>query len=126
MIDDEGRLQVTSDDEQLYAILGLKGEDERVDKAIKVAAKNSSCQVPYVDVDFDSIVIPVDDDIPGERSIVYDLDNPEFKLGALFPLMNNFSHVVRQYTINKEFELHIGKTDKNRYDGYCKGAQDCT
>jgi hypothetical protein len=37
-IDDEGRLQVTSDD-QLYYVLGLKDHDERADKARKGAAK---------------------------------------------------------------------------------------
>jgi hypothetical protein len=37
-IDDEGRLQVTSDD-QLYYVLSLKGHDERADKVRKGAAK---------------------------------------------------------------------------------------
>jgi hypothetical protein len=37
-IDDEGRLQVTNE-EQLYIVLGFKGEDERANKARKVAAK---------------------------------------------------------------------------------------
>jgi hypothetical protein len=124
-IDDEGRLQVTSDD-QLYAVLGLKGEDERAVKARKVAIKDSSRQVPYVDVNFNSTTILEDDDIPDERSIVYDPDNLEFKLGVLFPSMADFRLAVRQYVINEEFELHVGETDKNRYDGYCKGANDCT
>jgi hypothetical protein len=110
----------------LYAILGFKGEDERADKARKVAVKNNSRQVPYVDVDFDSAAIRVDDDIPDERSIVYDLDNLELKLDALFPSMDDFRLAVRQYAINEEFELHVVKIDKNRYDGSCKGAKDCT
>jgi hypothetical protein len=55
-IDDEGRLQVSSD-EQLYVVLGLKGDDERADKARKVASKNSSRQVPFADVDFDCVAI---------------------------------------------------------------------
>jgi hypothetical protein len=112
--------------EQLYVVLGFKGEDERADKPRKVAAKYISRGVPYVDVDFNSAVIPMDDDIPDERSIVYDPDNPELKLGALFPSMADFRLAIRQYAINEEFELHVAKPDKNRYGGYCKGAKDCT
>jgi hypothetical protein len=104
----------------LYVGLSLKGEDERADKARKVDVENSSRQVPYINVDFDIATIPVDDDTPDERSIVYDPDNPEFQLGVLFPSMTDFRLVIRQYSINEECELHVGKTDKYRYDGYCE------
>jgi hypothetical protein len=104
----------------LYVGLSLKGDDERADKARKVDVENSSRQVPYINVDFDIATIPVDDDTPDERSIVYDPDNLEFQLGVLFPSMTDFRLIIRQYSINEECELHVGKTDKYRYDGYCE------
>lgn len=57
---------------------------------------------------------------------MYDPDNPELKLRAMFLSMDEFRLVVRQYAINKEFGLHVAKTDKARYDGYCKGTKECT
>lgn len=68
----------------------------------------------------------LNDNIPNERVIDYNPDKPEMKLGALFPSMQAFRLAVRQYAINEEFELHVAKTDKSRYDGYCKGDEDYT
>jgi hypothetical protein len=38
--------------------------------------------------------------------------------------MEKFRLAVRQYVINKEFELGVAATSKSRYRGYCKGG-DC-
>jgi hypothetical protein len=37
--------------------------------------------------------------------------------------MIEFRLAVRQYAINKEFELRVVKTDRERYIGGCKGDQ---
>ncbi|CAA0839026.1 Unknown protein [Striga hermonthica] len=80
---------------------------------------------PHIEIDDDGEVIPVDDLIPEERVIGYGSDNPKFNLGARFPDMDKFRLAVTQYAMNEEFELHVAKTTKDRYDGYCKGADDC-
>lgn len=56
---------------------------------------------------------------------MYDENNPKMYLGALFPSMVKFRLAIRQWAINKEFELGLSKTDCRRYDGYYKGADDC-
>jgi hypothetical protein len=38
--------------------------------------------------------------------------------------MKEFRLAMRQYAIDKEFELGIEATDKIRYRGYCRGG-DC-
>jgi hypothetical protein len=119
-LDEEGRLQVASD-EQLYSALGFNAQEEVAGKGRMVAPR-----IPHIDIHDDGAAIPVDDNIPDERVIDYDSDNPEFKLGALFPSMEKFSLAVRQYAMNHEFELHVAKTTTVRYDGYCMGSDDCT
>lgn len=125
-VDEEGRLKVANDDE-LYALLGFKEEDERAERLRKAAttSKRSARAVPHIDIPDDGAALPVDDSIPEEQVISYDPDNPEMKLGALFPSMAEFRLAVIQWAINKEFELGISKTDRNRYDGYCKGSDNC-
>ena len=118
-LDVEGRLQVASD-EQLYNALGFEAQDEMTGRG-RMAAPT----IPHIDID-DGAAIPVDDNIPDDRVINYDSDNPEFKLGALFPSMEKFRLAVRQYAMNQEFELHVAKTTPIRYDGYCMGSDDCT
>jgi hypothetical protein len=119
-LDEEGRMQVASD-EQFYNALGFNHHDEMAGRG-RMAAPT----IPHIDIDDDGAAIPVDDNIPDERVIDYDSDNPEFKLGALFPSMEKFRLAVRQYAMNKEFELHVAKTTTVRYDGYCMGSDDCT
>jgi hypothetical protein len=124
-IDEEGRLEVASED-QLFAILGLKAE-ERTKKDREAPTKCSSrIVVPPIGVDVGDAVIPVDDRIADERLIVYDKDNLELKLEARFPSMDEFRLVVRTYAIKAEFELHVFKIDNDRYDAYCKADKDCT
>jgi hypothetical protein len=42
-------------------------------------------------------------------------------VGTIYPNMKDFRLAVRQYAINKEFELGIEATNKSKYRGYCKG-----
>ncbi|KAL6874081.1 hypothetical protein ACP4OV_014163 [Aristida adscensionis] len=124
-IDDEGRLEVPSD-EQMYVGLGLAAEDERAKKATEATATRSASTPPNIDVGVDGAAIPVDDFIPNERVIAYDPDKPEMKLGALFPSMEKFRLAVRQYAFNEEFELDVRKSTPTRYDGYCLGSTECS
>ncbi|CAO2190691.1 unnamed protein product [Urochloa humidicola] len=128
--DDEGRIEVMSE-EQLYALLGLRDEDDMEkrkddDKARKAEdekirrERRASAKKGPVNIDTSGAAIPVDDFIPEERVIVYDKDNPCMDLGTMYPSMKEFRLAVRQYAINKEFELHIVATDPTRYIGNCK------
>jgi hypothetical protein len=119
-IDEEGRLEVASDD-QLFSSLGLKVEEERAKKDREDATKRSAPRVvPPIGIDVGDAVIPVDDHITYERLIVYDKDNSELKLEGRFPSMKEFRLAVRTYAIKAEFELRVFKTDKYRYDAYCQ------
>jgi hypothetical protein len=64
--------------------------------------------------------IHVDDRIQDERVVVYDKDNPELKLEARFPSMDEFRLAVQTYAIKAEFELFVFNTDRERYDAYCR------
>jgi hypothetical protein len=59
------------------------------------------------------------DHIPEEIRMEYDKDNPSMDVGTVYPTMDDFRLAVRQYAINKEFELGIQATSKTRYRGYC-------
>ena len=45
-------------------------------------------------------------------------------LGIVYPNMKEFRLIVRHFAINKEFELHIVKTDPIRYIADCN-EEDC-
>jgi hypothetical protein len=124
-IDEEGRLEVASEN-QLFAILGLKAEEERAKKDREATTIRSARVIPPIGVDVGDAAIPVHDRIADERLIVYDKDNPELKLEARFSSMDEFMLAVRTYAIKAEFELHVFKTDTDRYDAYCKVDKDCT
>lgn len=53
--------------------------------------------------------------------MVYDMDNPCMNIGTMYPSMENFRLVVRQFSISKEFELGIEKSNRTRFRGYCTG-----
>jgi hypothetical protein len=125
-IDEEGRLQVISE-EQIFAILGFKVEEERAKKEREVATKCSASRVvPPMDVGVDGAALLVDDHIPDERVIVYDKKNPKLKLDARFPFMDEFRLAFRTYAIKAEFELYVFKTDKEMYNAYCTADKNCT
>jgi hypothetical protein len=41
---------------------------------------------------------------------------------SVYSSMKEFRLAMRQYVIDKEFELDIEATDKTRYRGYCRGG----
>jgi hypothetical protein len=123
-IDEEGRLHVISE-EQMFDILGFKVQEERAQKEKEARTKhNASRVVPPIDVD--GAAIHIHDHIQDERVVVYDKDNPELKLEARFPSMDEFRLAVRRYAIKAEFELFVFKTNRERCDAYCRADKNCT
>ena len=126
--DEEGRIEIV-DDEVMYELLGFRADDEEADKARKAASKASSqqnadtCQRTE-EIDTTGAVIEVDDYLPGERTVVHDPNRPNMDLGTVYSNMKEFRLAVRQFAINKEFELHIVKIDPTRYIADCNG-EDC-
>jgi hypothetical protein len=49
---------------------------------------------------------------------MFDRNNLIMKPGSLYPNMKEFRLAMRQYAIDKEFELAVDATDKMRYRGY--------
>lgn len=90
----------------------MRAEDERAQKDRQDNIQHSHSSVPNINSDVDGATIYVDDHIPNERLILYNKDKPEMKVGALIPSMIEFRLAVRQYVINMEFELIVGKMIK--------------
>jgi hypothetical protein len=52
--------------------------------------------------------------------MAYDPNNPCMAVGTIYPGMPEFRIAMRQFAINKEFELDLVKIDPVRYIGGCK------
>ena len=123
--DEEGRIGIV-DDEVMYELLGFRAEDEEAGKARKTASKgcgqqNHDTQQRTEEVDTTGAAIEVDDYLPGERTMVHDPNRPNMDLGTVYSNMKEFRLAVRQFAINKEFELHFVKTNPTRYIADCNG-----
>jgi hypothetical protein len=121
--DEEGLIELMSEN-QMYEILGLREEETNV-----VPTKAFDCPMDenYVNVaDLPISEIPVSDVVPNEVVISYDKNNPQMSVGIVYPSMEEFKMVVRQFAINKEFELGTEKSDTKRYRCYCKSSEDCS
>ena len=70
----------------------------------------------------DGAAIPTNDAIPGEMVISYDKNNPSMDLGTLYPKMEEIKMAVRQFAINKKFDLGTEKSCKTRYWAFCKSG----
>jgi hypothetical protein len=66
--------------------------------------------------------IPCSDLVLDETRTIYDMNNPVMEPGSLYATMHHFRLAIRQYAINKEFELGIEAINKTRFRGYCKGS----
>jgi hypothetical protein len=98
----------------LFAILGLKVEEERAKNDREAATKCGTWRVlPPIGVDVDDAVIPINDRIVDERLIMYDKDNPELKLEARFPSMEELRFSIGTYAIKAKFELRL--QNRQRY-----------
>jgi hypothetical protein len=115
--EEEGTQEIFAE-KDLYGLLGLSREDEE-----ERNRREEGC--PNVDVDSTSADNGADrgieDYLPDERRIVYDKDDPVIELGSTFPSMKEFRLALRQYAINREFELGNEKTDSTRHRAFCRG-----
>ena len=74
----------------------------------------------------DGAAIPTSDEVLGEMVISYDKNNSSMEVGTLYPTMEEFKLTVRQFAINKEFDLGVEKSCKTTYMAFCKsGDEDC-
>jgi hypothetical protein len=46
------------------------------------------------------------------------------EVGTMYPNMDEFRLAVRQYAINKEFNLGVDKSCRTRYRAYCKSGDE--
>lgn len=120
----EGRL-VIIDEDNVLSLLGLRTEDDEhqsheheasAERDNRPGNRNASVQE---EIDTAGAAIPVEDHVPGERTLFYDPNKPCMKIGTVYPNMKEFRLAMRQFAINEEFELHIAKTDPVRYIGDC-------
>jgi hypothetical protein len=61
--------------------------------------------------DDNPVAIPIFQQLPGERQLS-DRNNPAMESGSVYPSMKEFRLAMRQYVIDKEFELDIEATYK--------------
>jgi hypothetical protein len=118
-LDDEGKLEFASE-EQLYHVLGLKGEDyceKHEERATCGGGPSNSANI----WDDSSAAIPIFQHLTGER-VMFDRNNPVMEPGSLYPNMKEFRLTIRQYAIDKEFELGVEVTDRMRYRGCYRGG----
>ncbi|WVZ90988.1 LOW QUALITY PROTEIN: hypothetical protein U9M48_037225 [Paspalum notatum var. saurae] len=85
------------DEDALYAFVSLRAEDER--------AKKAKWTYNLQDAE-----ILVDDRIPGEDIVRYDMEDPPMAVGSRYASMNEFRAAVRQHAIKGQFEFR----------GYCR------
>lgn len=123
--DEEGQQGVPKED-SLYVELGLQHEheDDRESNDREDATSGSRASGYDNNLDVEPLAILELEVIPEDRVIVYDALNPVMRVGSLYPSMKVFRLAMRQYAINKEFELGIEVTRTIRYRGNYKG-EDC-
>ena len=63
--------------------------------------------------------IAVDDSMPEELNISYDIDNPTIEVGTVFPSLHDYRMAIRQFAINEGFDLGVKKADRTRWSGEC-------
>ncbi|KAG6416104.1 hypothetical protein SASPL_123528 [Salvia splendens] len=103
------------DEETMFAFVGLTLEKP------SDAAVDGMNYGPIVDEVMD---IPVDDRIPNEENVFYDMDDPPMDVGTIYTNMNDFRKAVKQHAIKTKFELGTEKSNPNLSRGFCK-AESC-
>jgi hypothetical protein len=83
-LDDEGKLEFASE-EQLYQVLGWKGEDECEKQEEGTTSGVGPCNGGNV-CDDSSAAIPIFQHLPGEK-LMYDRNNPVMEPDILYPNM---------------------------------------
>jgi hypothetical protein len=108
------------DDEVVSVDIGLKAEADPQEAGWKNRSEELQVE-PIFYADTAAVQTPVDDNTDVKLNIVYDKENPRIKVNEYFPTMD-FRMALRQYGINKGFQLHKVKTDKTRYRAQCKAT----
>jgi hypothetical protein len=108
-------------EEQVYTVLGLKREDDREKQEMEKRIGRAGSSSGGKGCDDSSAAIPIFQYLPRERKM-FDRNNSVIDPGSLYPNMKEFRLLVRQYAIDKKFEIGVEATDKMRYRGYCQGG----
>jgi len=87
------------DEYVMYEFVGLRAEDERAEQARIAAEKEAANGSALLDKELEEQGLLVDDTIPGEESVVYDMEDPPMKVGTIYASMNEFRAAVRQHAI---------------------------
>jgi hypothetical protein len=117
------------DEDEMYAFVGLRAEDERAEQARLEAEKQlDSAPSPaagHAQGNLDNEAdIGVSDVVPGESEVFYDRNDPPMITGSSYLSMVEFRSAVRQHAIKGQFELGTESSDKERFRGFCK-AEGC-
>jgi hypothetical protein len=109
----------------MYLKLGLVVEDERENKEREDACNRRGHGNNLDELGGDgSAPLPCVDFLPHKTRVVYDSNHPAMEVGSLYASMTEFRLAMRQYAIDKEFELGIEASTPKKYRGYCRGG-DC-
>ncbi|WVZ73413.1 hypothetical protein U9M48_021722 [Paspalum notatum var. saurae] len=109
------------DEDAVYAFVGLSAEDERAERGRAAAEKEDTLDDL---VDLEEVELLVNDRVPGEEHVFYDMEDPPMMVGTRYASMKEFRAAVRHHAIKKQFELGTEKSSKERFRGYCK-AEGC-
>jgi len=109
------------DDEVVSVDIGLRDEADPQEAAWKNQSEELKVE-PILYADTAAAQTPVDGNTDFKLNIVYDKENPRIKVNEYFPTMEDFRMALRQYGINKGFQVHKVKTDKTRYRAECKAT----
>ena len=110
------------DEDAMYEFVGLRAEDERAEQARIAAEKEAANGSALLNMELEGPELLVDDIIPGEGSVVYDMEDPPMKVGTIYACMNEFRAAMRQHAIVGQFELGTEKSCNDKFRGYCKAA----
>jgi hypothetical protein len=112
----------------IYSKLGLIAEDDRENKEReREEACNRTSHANYPNefgVDSSSIM-PCVDFLSNESRVRYDSNHLVMEAGSIYPSMAELRLAMRQYAIEKEFELDTEASTTKKYIAYCRGG-DCT
>jgi hypothetical protein len=100
--------------------MGFKAADERAEEVAKAAS--IPVIPPELQEDMNEAGINVNDNEPSQPLLDWNRDNPDMRVGTVYPSMGDFRLAVRQLAIVNEFELGIEKSDKKRFRVFCKAA----
>jgi hypothetical protein len=109
VLDDEGRVEVASE-EQVYAVFGLQKEDDNEKNDME--GRGEGCSL-WNECDDNHAAILVFQQLPRERRL-FNRNTHVMEPESVYPSMQGFRLVIRQYAIDKEFELDTKATDKTR------------